>query len=466
MTAEAAGPHRFVDLSPSARDVERLAAFYEGLYVAEFPDPDEREALANMVYYLEHDGSHGNAYLVTLVYDGETVVAGSIADYFVRSNCGAIEFLTVAPGARGRGLGAALARHVEARMAAAAAARDRSLALVMAEMNDPFKRTGTPDNLDPFERLRFWHRLGYRRAAFPYVQPALSPAQSPVTNLLLAAKPVDAGLARAVPAEHVIAFLRDYLVYAMRFDDPAASPEFVAMADYLGRHPAVPLAAFDAYTGDDPHRPLFVAAVERPDDPDFAAAMAIYRRAFADPALAVEESTFASLLALERDGARYHLWALRAQSGGPVSGIVSFFALEQAGFGGYLALEAPLLHAGRLRLILARIEQQLVRDAAASGWYIECAGDDGRARFEQCGFSTVALPWQPAPGRPLRLLYKELGPAFEPPRLSKAQFLGAMRAIASAVYGIDRPDGAPPFAELAHAVAALPGDTIPFEPSR
>ena len=246
MNPDPAATYRFVDLTPSKRDVERLVAFYEGLYVAEFPDPDEREALANMVRYLETDGAHGNAYVVTLVYDGESVVAGAVADYFVRSSCGAIEFLTVAPHARGHGLGAHLTRHVERRMADAAAERARALALVMAEMNDPLVRTNVPDSFDPFERLRFWQRLGYRRTGFPYVQPALSPAQSPVTSLLLAAKPVDPAPAQTVPATLVIAFLRDYLTYAMRFDDPATSPEFVAMNAYLERHPAVPLTSLTA----------------------------------------------------------------------------------------------------------------------------------------------------------------------------------------------------------------------------
>ena len=459
-----AGTYRFVDLAPGARDAELLARFYETLYVAEFPDPDERESLMNMLGYLEHDGANGNAYVVTLLYDGEALAGGSICDYFVRSNCGAIEFLTVAPAARGRGLGSALAGHVQRRMAAAAEARGRSLAFVMAEMNDPFKRSRTPDNLDPFGRLCFWHQLGYRRTGFPYVQPALSPEQSPVRNLLLAALPVRDPAARSMEAAHVAAFLRDYLIYAMRFDDPRSSAEFRAMQSYLCARDTIPLGPFDAYIGASAESPLVVSPVEHANDPALAETMAVYRRAFGDSDLAVAEPVFASLLSRRRDAVRYHLWSLRPPEGGPVCGLASFFALPCAGFGGYVALEPPLLHTGRLATLIARIERTLIADApAAQGWYIECAGDAVAACFMRSGFRPIALPYrQPPDGPSLTLLYKEFGASYEPAHLTAASFLAAQRAIVRAVYGLDSPDDAPSFVELARTVAALGAETITF----
>lgn len=247
MSSPATAPYRFTDLSPGAHDAQLLRRFYETLYIDEFPDPNERESLANMLEYLEHRGAHGNDYIVTIVFERDRLVGGSICDYFMRSNCGAIEFLTVQPGERGRGLGTALARHVQRRMAVAAEARRRSLAFVMAEINDPFEPSEIRDNLDPVGRLRFWHRLGYRRMAFRYVQPALSAEQSPVGNLLLAALPVDEPQVTSIGSERVVAFLRDYLVYAMRLDDPQTSPEFRKMRSSLAGRSTIPLDALDAY---------------------------------------------------------------------------------------------------------------------------------------------------------------------------------------------------------------------------
>ncbi len=247
MTSGTPGRYRFVDLSPGPRDAALLSRFYETLYVEEFPDPDERESLANMLHYLEQRGSHGNDYIVTLLCEDERIAGGAVCDYFVRSNCGAIEFLTIEPPERRRGLGAALARHVQSRMAKAADERGASLAFVMAEMNDPFEHGRIADNVDPFDRLRFWHRLGYRRTMFPYVQPPLSAQQSPVRNLLLATLPVRNPRASSIEPAHLIAFLRDYLVYAMRFGDADDSAEFRTMRDYLAHRTAIGLQALDEY---------------------------------------------------------------------------------------------------------------------------------------------------------------------------------------------------------------------------
>ncbi|HYS41205.1 MAG TPA: hypothetical protein VEO01_36790, partial [Pseudonocardiaceae bacterium] len=75
----------FHDLTDSTDDIATLTRFYETLYVGEFPDPDERESLANMIDYLGRRarGWYGrNNYHVLLATgaDGRPVGA-SIVDY-------------------------------------------------------------------------------------------------------------------------------------------------------------------------------------------------------------------------------------------------------------------------------------------------------------------------------------------------------------------------------------------------
>jgi GNAT superfamily N-acetyltransferase len=453
----------FVDLRPTANDLQQLSSFYQTLYVSEFPDPDERESLGNMRGYLAHDGANGNAYIVALVYDEATIIGGAVCDYFLRSSCGAIEFLTIAPRARGRGLGAELTRHVERRMTAAAEERDRSLAFVMAEMNDPFKRPSTPDNLDPFRRLMFWDRLGYRRTCFPYVQPALSAEQSAVANLLLAAKPYSTDRATEVASATVTAFLRDYLIYAMRFEDPETSPEFVAMKSFLSGREVIELGALNSYIAELPPGGLSIDEIHDPGDPDFEPVMELYARAFPDAAVRVDRNAFVALLRGDAS-ARYHLWALRAGDAQSVAGMSSFFAFDGFGFGGYLAFEPPLRGSGQLRALLSRIERTLVAESAAYGWYVECANSSAAAVFVRCGFFEVALSYrQPrigaAPTRRLHLLYKECGASFTPPTLSREAFIAAMRAIATSVYGLDESSAA--FAAFVARACDCP-DPIPF----
>jgi GNAT superfamily N-acetyltransferase len=457
---------RFVDLQPLPTHADLLTDFYRTLYVAEFPDANERESLANMQRYLADDGAFGNAYLVTLVYDGKDVVAACVADYFRSSQCGAIEFLVVSSARRRDGLGTRLARHIEDRMRAAAAARGQTLALVMAEVNDPYKRSNTPDNVDTFERLRFWHGLGYRRLPFPYVQPALSDAQGPVRNLLLTALPADATYARTVEARVVDRFLRDYLTYAMRFDDPETTAEFVAMVTFLTRTPALELQSLLEYLGEDPARPMDVHELATPDDPDREPLLQLYDRAFPETALRVDPDRFVALLQNGAGpGTQYHLWSIRGHAGDAISGIASFFGLPHAGFGGYVAFEPPLKGTHRLRLLIARIERRLIGDSESTrGWFVECAKSDAVAALSACGFYEVALTYRaPAPrdAQPIRLLYKEYGATFEPPTLSRDTFVAVIGEIARFVYGTA--DEANVTAVVRDA-AALSSDAIPFEP--
>ncbi len=101
-----------------------------------------------------------------------------------------IEFLAVTASTRRQGLGAALHEAIVTTMQADARRSGRTLNYVFAEMNDPARTDTASDNLDPRLRASIWSRWGYRWLDFPYVQPALSPEQKPVTTLLLLARRV------------------------------------------------------------------------------------------------------------------------------------------------------------------------------------------------------------------------------------------------------------------------------------
>jgi GNAT superfamily N-acetyltransferase len=192
----------FCDLTDSRADRALLRRFYDDVYTPEFPDPDEKESLANIERHLElkAEGWYGdNAYHVVVVESGGAIVAGAIADYLVEPNAGAMEFLVVTPSSRGQGLGRRLLDWTEALIAADAQRAGRpGPDFIVAEINDPFRVDLAADNLDPFLRARVWGGWGYRKLDFPYVQPALSEAQRPVHHLMLAVKPLaDAYAGRA-----------------------------------------------------------------------------------------------------------------------------------------------------------------------------------------------------------------------------------------------------------------------------
>lgn len=238
------------EITASQEDLAFLAQLYDTLYAAEFPDPDERESLANMQQYLSKkaEGWYGasNYHILVQLEDGKPVGL-SISDYLARANAGVIEFIVTDPDHRGAGHGRRLLDVTEATLAQDASRNpERSDArpfCIVAEMNDPTATSAVEDNLDPAVRARIWSRWGYRPLGFPYEQPALSPEQKPVTGLVLIAKPVDAPKAVGLAAAQLRLILSEYMRMAMRIDRPEATSEHKAMSAAMGEVvPLLPLA--------------------------------------------------------------------------------------------------------------------------------------------------------------------------------------------------------------------------------
>jgi GNAT superfamily N-acetyltransferase len=459
------------DLSASAEDRAVLGAFYDELYRPEFPDPDERESLSNIERYLalKAQGWYGaNNYHVVLFFDeAGRCVAGSIFDYLAGPNAGVIEFLVVARRQRGRGLGTRVLERTE--RVIADDARQRAgvpPACVVAEINDPCLAGGAEDSLDPFVRARIWSRWGYRRLDFPYIQPALSPTQRPVRHLMLAIKSIAPEYRRRVPAPLVAHIVREYMRWAMRIPEPERAAEYLEMRATLDAAGAVTVAPFARVLAPRESRALAVREITGPHDPDLEPLRAVYRAAFTDPAVAVPAEVLgAHPTADERHhGGHRHLWAVRRDPAEPVDGMVSFVTFPRMGFGGYLAFGAALRGRGYLRPLVARVEEQMVRDCSAvRGWLVECAPGPAATRFESVGFHEVPAPYrQPAlhrgggAGPSLRLLYRELGDDGDA-ELAADDLLDALTLIFRGVYGLDEPRRSPLYGEIEGAVRTWPG---------
>jgi hypothetical protein len=477
------GAFAFHELTASPADRALLGRFYAELYVPEFPDPDERESLANMERYLElkASGWYGrNNYHIGLVLEGEAPVAGVIIDYLAEANAGVLEFLVVAASRRNRGLATRVFRSAgEALDADAERALGTPPDWIMAEINDPFRPRSIQDSVDPFARLAIWSAWGFAKLDFPYVQPALSADQRPVRNLLLAAKALRPELRERVPAGRVETVVREYLRWAMRIEEPESCPEFQAMRGYLRTRSTVAMIALAHYVGRDPARPLEVHEIIDPDDPDLDAALAVYREAFPPGPTVLSPDAWRRELSTrhqDRQDVAYHLWALRGTPDGAVAGMASFFTFPGAGFGGYVALVGALRHARRLPLLIARIEARMLQDGlGAVGWYIECQHNSRAAvAFTRLGFHEVALTYrQPRLGDggheqgdaspELLLLYKEFGRSHEPPRLARPALLETIGRLFRVVYGVRLEDDGN-FADVRRQAEAWPDDAVRWRP--
>jgi hypothetical protein len=462
------------DISDRADDLDRLSRFYDELYVAGFPDADERESLANMKRYLQlrREGWYGtNNYHIILALDGDRIVAASVSDYLAKPNCGVIEFLLVNESMRGSGVGRLVhTATVEALDADAVRGGRSGIDGIVIELNDPFRVAPQDDNYDPFERALIWDRWGYGRLCFPYVQPALSEGQEPVACLLLAIKPLVSRLQREVPSELVGDVLREFMRWAMRIDDPQADPIFIEMDRFLSGRAVVTVEPLSLYIGRDPARPLSIIPVTRADDPAFKVATDVYARAFPPGPTVIDIGMFAQALgwSVGRPELHYHFWALATGPGEPIAGMASFFVMKNFAFGGYLAFEQPLQGTGRTRVVLKRIEEQIIRDErGASKHYIECVPNSSEeAIFRGLGFNRVPVRYVQPPtiddkrfgageGPEITLLCKRLGCDYGRTPLLPHELMADLKVWLSEVYRIADPDASETFRIASATIAGL-----------
>jgi len=448
----------FTELTASDADLDMLQRFYDSVYVPEFPDPDERESLDNMADYLrlKSRGWYGdNNYHILVASVGEQIIGGTISDFLAEANAGVLEFLVVAPRFRCDGIGSTLLASTETLlMGDARAALDREIDLIVGEINDPFRPSTIQDNLDPTKRTLIWHTWGYRGLDFPYVQPALSATQRPVSNLLLIAKlfrPQWQAVNATIPSDRIKILVHEYLRWAMRIQLPGQCPEFRSMADHLDANPQISAFGLDDYLGHAPDRPLLITSVSGAEQQEFSDLMRLYRLVFPPGPLSVDPHEFASALedkAAVLPGTAYHLWSISSRETAPVEGLASFYSLPAAGFGGYLALTGSLQGSGRLRPLMRRMELQMLQDGSgqgAAGWFIESELIGADSPFVRLGFRELAIDYQQprlTNGQvpvPTHLLYKPFGRCYGAPELATDEFLASIGQIFRVIYRIARP---------------------------
>jgi GNAT superfamily N-acetyltransferase len=445
----------FRELSTSHEsDVRLLGRFYAECFTPAFPDPDERESLENFEIYLQvkQRGMFGaNNYHVIVATDGDIPIAGSIAAYMAEPNAGAIEYLLVNPDRRGGGLATRMLKFTEAALDADARRNGQPIALIIAEIDDPFRTPRSPGSFNPFNRASIWHNWGFRMLNFPYLQRALTPDQSAMDSLMLIAKNFSPEFAESISAPQLQTLLHEYLRWAMQIHTPHNEPAFTQMSAYLAASDkAVALSSLSAYIGGD----------------DSTAPVRVHEITGHTGAEALEAPLPLNGMA---DEPNHHLWSIHRSEATAGEGIASFLAMPDAGYG-YLRLSPPLHDAGRLQSLCSRMERQLLDDGTtAQGWYVQCEGGGERDILvrPEVGFHELDVCYiQPgadaAADRPAHLLYKPFGRVYHPPELPVADFLTSIRQLLAMAYETDDPRFRRVYSRLEGRVAGR--RTVPFMP--
>lgn len=454
---------RFVDLTEKPEDIALLSEFYNDLFVAGFPDEDERESLETLSENLvkRAAGFYGaNNYHILLLLDGQRIVAASIFDYMAASNCGAIEYIVADEAYRGRGLGWKIHEHsLDIMRMDAQRAGKADIHAVMLEVNDPYLVPAEMDIIDPFDRVLMWQRWGYQRLRFPYEQPALSAEQSAIDYLLLAVKVIDTDLRSGFPPDLAKTMVVDYLVWANRLVAFEQDPFYVAMSNYVESIDVALLEDFDAYIGR--NRDLEIVEVCSATGPEWSQFLAGFRRHFsAEPTTVLEAIIVERLRQQLPLTSVYHVWLL---AGG--RGLATFFALPEIGFLGYLALDEEIRGKGLSRLACKRMEEQLIRDRPdITHFYVKTEiGSTQEAVFLALGFRPLPVTYHAPPlneggdlcadGRPMALLRKRLGDQIIVPAAEPDEVLRHLETILHVVFGMAAPRRS---ASYLAALASLP----------
>lgn len=375
-------------------DLELLRTFYDECFEPEFPDEDERETYEQIESYLRLKEfgwyENNNYHVIVMVDEDDNPIGGSISDYLNKPNAGVIEYIVIKPEYRRKGCGRRLLELTERALHDDA---DRSqkqpLYWIAAEVDDPFATKRPSHAIDPFEVARIWHKWGYRVLDFPYIQPSLDKDnKSSVETLFLTAKTCPDGKFKkarpkaegesastddeaqgdVLPTSNVLDFLREYLRWAMRIDDPDGDPDFETMQGCL-QADAVSLISLDEYLGSDKAR-LCIKEVVSESDPEMARALEIRKKEFKigpddeskNPFILKPPSGWA-----DQAEYRYHLWTIRSAPEAKCEGLAYFWTMPSAGFARYIDFLDWSRDPSPLPALIARVEERMIRESVRSG---------------------------------------------------------------------------------------------------
>lgn len=188
------------------------------LYLEAFPDPNEREAPAELARRVLARGPRERGPLTHLLVvrressgtRGPEVLGGVVCEYYSPPSCGLLAYIAVARSYRRRGLARRLLHEAARTLEQEVNQQGHVLRAMFAEAHDPRKVPASADIMLPADRMSALARLGAKWIDIPYVQPAIAPGKQRVRDLLLLVFPALTGLGMRVPTGVVRAFLRQY----------------------------------------------------------------------------------------------------------------------------------------------------------------------------------------------------------------------------------------------------------------
>lgn len=212
-------------------------AFYYEVYVDGFPDESERESMENIIKQAGYIGDCDEAKYHCIVARVDKVpVGGIIGDYFVKSNCSAIEFLVVTKKYRKCQIGKQLFDFMIGRFYEDALSYGKkSMDYCFFETENPWKLQPT-DKAMGINRLNILAKLTTGIVEINYIQPPLEKGKKAVDYLYLGVCVLNQQLSTEVmECTFIKMFLEEYFKYAFGIDKPELCPAYISMIGELER---------------------------------------------------------------------------------------------------------------------------------------------------------------------------------------------------------------------------------------
>jgi hypothetical protein len=157
------------------------------------------------------------------------------------------------------------------------------------------------------------------------------------------------------------------MYWAMRIDEPDKCPVFQEMSASLPEGSSIRLVDFDEYVG--LGKDICIKEVKGKNDPELGRAIDVYQKIFKDRDTTTACADFRE--AFDTEGLAhqpehcYHLWTISSGVDADYQGMASFLTNESGGVCGYLGFIVPIPDPDQLRLLVARMEERIMRDLVA-----------------------------------------------------------------------------------------------------
>jgi len=197
-------------LSDAAKRRALCNAFYDEVYRAAFPKPDQSESPEIWLPLMEAPPAPPEPLLRVIVarWPDGGMAGGVVVEYFRASRAALITYIVTVPLTRRQGLARRL---LNAAVAYASADNGGSAPYVFGEVERPEAQQTQEGRQVAEIRLAAISGLGGRRLEFNYVQPSLGPGKQPATDLMLVMFSQDDGRG-SLPAADLRAFIDEFFV--------------------------------------------------------------------------------------------------------------------------------------------------------------------------------------------------------------------------------------------------------------